>query len=179
MTTDMNFTVKMRSQEVLKTGVFFVDREKLLRAYAHPDDFRTYEIVPGKIGLRGEFWMGAVGLEGDLGLLIPPAKRTIDGIGYSIQHGQWDWWRFLSCITVPRGNFKIAFLISFSHETFFDASQDLVCCLEPDQMQNAIHAICTDFSPQTTSVSEAWRALWDVFKREFFAQEANDEYQSM
>ena len=175
----MSINVNMQPQEVLKTSVFFVDREKLLRSYAYPDDFRHYEIVPGKIGLKGKFWMGAVGLEGDLGLLILPAKWTIDGIGYSIQRGEWDWWRFLSCSTVPRGNFKVAFMISFSHETFFDASQDLVCCLESDQMQNEIHAICTDFSPETTSVSEAWEALWSVFKREFFAHEASDEYQSL
>jgi hypothetical protein len=169
----------MQSQEVLTTDVFFVDREKLFRAYPYPDDFVRYEIVPGKIGLCGKFWMGAVGLEGDLNLLIPPAKRTIEGIGYSIQRGEWDWWRFISCISVPRGNYKIAFLLSFSHETFFDASQDLVCSLEPDQLEKENHQICTDFSPENTSVSEAWGALWNVFKREFFAQEASDQYQSL
>ena len=173
----MNFTVNMQSREVLKTCVFFVDREKLLREYAHPDNFKTYEIVPGKIGLRGEFWMGAVGLEGDLGLLIPPAKRDVDGMGYSIKRGEWDWWRFLSCITLPRGNFKLAFLLSFSHETFFDVSHDVVCCLESDQLKKETHLICTDFSPETTSVSVAWGALWNVFKRELSAQEASDEYQ--
>ncbi len=175
----MNFTVKTQSQEILKTSVFFVEREKLFRAYAHPDDFSRYEILPGIIGLRGEFWMGAVGLEGDLGVLIPPAKRSIDGIGYSIQRGEWDWWRFLSCITVPRGNFKVAFLVSFSHETFFDASHDLVCCLEADQLQNENHLISTDFSPETTSVSAAWEAVWNVLKREFSAQQATDEFQCL
>lgn len=179
LTKYMNFTVKTQALEVLKTGVFFVDREKLLSAYAHPNDFSTYEIMPGKIGLRGEFWMGSVGLEGDLALLIPPAKRTIDGIGYSIQRGEWDWWRFLSCISVPRGKYKIALLISFSHETFFDASQDLVCSLESDQLQEDAHQICTWFSPEVSSVSAAWVALWNVFQREFFAEEASDEYQAL
>lgn len=174
----MNFTVKMQSQEVLNTGRFFVDREKLLRAYAYPDVLRTYEIVPGKIALCGEFWMGAVGLEGDLFLLIPLAPRTVEDIGCSIQREEWEWYRFLSCISVPRGNYKIAFLISFSHETRFDASQDIVCCLESDQLQKEANQICTDFSPENTSVSEAWAALWNVFKREFFAQEASDHYQS-
>jgi hypothetical protein len=173
----MNFTVNMQSQEVLKTCVFFVDREKLLREYPHPENFKTYEILPGKIGLRGEFWMGAVGLEGDLGLLIPPAKRDVNGIGYSIRRGEWDWWRFLSCITLPRGNFKLAFLLSFSHETFFDASQDVVCSLESHQLQNESQLICTYFSPETTSVSVAWGALWNVLEREFFAQEASVEFQ--
>jgi hypothetical protein len=175
----MKFTVKTQSQEVLKTSVFFVDRLKLLRSYAHPDSFIGYEILPGKLGLKGELWMGAVGLEGDLALLIPPAKRDIDVIGYSIERGEWDWWRFLSCVTVPRGDYEVAFLISFSHETFFDASQDLVCCLEADQLQNENHLICTHFSPDTTSVSTAWEAIWNVFKREFSAQLPTDEFQSL
>lgn len=175
----MKFAVKTQPQEVLKTGVFLVDREKLLGAYLNPNDFKNYEILPGKLGLRGEFWMGAVGLEGDFGLLIPPAKRNIDAIGYSIQLGEWDWWRFLSCITIPRGNYNVALSFSFSHETFFDASQDIVCCLEPDRMKREAGEICTGFSPDTSSVVEAWNAIWKVFQREFGANEANAEYQNL
>ena len=175
----MKFTLNTQPQEVLKTSLFFVNREKLIRAYTHPDYFKNYEIRPGELGLRGELWMGAVGLEGDFGLLIPPAKRDIDAMGYSIQRGEWDWWRFLSCITIPRGNYNVALSLSFSHETFFDASQDIVCCLEPDRMKREVGEICTGFSPDTSSVVEAWNAVWKVFQREFGANEANAEYQNL
>ncbi len=172
----MKYTTNSRSQEILKTCLFFVDRVKLLRTYAHPEDFISYEILPGKLGLRGELWMGSVGLEGDFGLLIPAAKRDVEGIGYSIELGQYDWWRFLSLITLPRGDFNVALNFSFSHETFFDASQDVVCCLEPPSFKENIHQICTHFSPDTSSVSDAWKVAWQVFQREFSAQEANEEY---
>jgi len=175
----MKFTLKTQPQEVLKTSLFFVNREKLIRAYTDPDSFKNYEIRSGELGLRGELWMGAVGLEGDFGLLIPPAKRDIDAIGYSIQRGEWDWWRFLSCITIPRGNYNVALSFSFSHETFFDASQDIVCCLEPDHLKGEGGEICTGFSPDTTSVAEAWSAVWKVFQREFDAQLASAEYQDL
>ena len=175
----MKFKLQNKPQEILKTDAFFVNRNKLLRSYPHPSDFLGYEIEPGKLGLRGEMWMGAVGLEGDLALLIPPAKRDIDAIGYSIQRGQYDWWRFLSFITVPRGNFRVAISLSFSHETFFDLSQDVVCCIEPDHLGIDERQICTHFSPDTSPVSDAWNALWKVFEREFSAQVAGSKYQDL
>lgn len=175
----MKFTLQTQPQEVLKTGIFLVDREKLLRSYTYPDAYIGYEIQPGKLGLRGEFWMGSVGLEGDLGLLIPPAKRDIDVIGYSIQRGEWDWWRFLSCITIPRGGYKVALSFSFSDQTFFDASQDVVSLIEFDQMKEEAGLISTSFSPDTTSVADAWSAVWKVFQREFLASEAEPEYQGL
>ena len=175
----MNYRITSRSQDVLKTGVFFVDRKKILRSYSHPDEFAFYDILPGKLGVSGEFWMGAVGLEGDIDLLIPPSKRDIDAIGYSIRWGEWGWWRFLSCITIPRGNFNTSILFSLSHETFFDASQDIVCCLEPTQIEEASPHINTHSSPDTSSVGEAWDAAWVIFQREFDAHVASPEYQGL
>ncbi len=175
----MTFTLTGRQQEILKTSIFFVDREKLLGSYAHPDDFVRYEPLPGKLGLRGEMWMGSVGLEGDFGLLIPPAKRNMDAFGYSIKRGEWDWWRFLSCVTIPRGNFNVALSLSFSHETFFDASQDVVCCLESEKLKGYADKICTDFSPEFSSVAEAWNAVWLVFQRELGAHVASAEFRDL
>ena len=175
----MKFTLNVRQQEILKTSTFFVDREKLLRCYAYPDDYVRYEPLPGKLGLRGEMWMGAVGLEGDFGLLIPPAKRDVDAFGYSIKRGEWDWWRFLSCVTIPRGNFNVALSLSFSHETFFDTSQNVVCCLESEQLKDGDYKICTHFSPDTSSVAEAWNAAWQVFQKELGAHVASAEYQDL
>lgn len=175
----MNFKIENKPQEILKTNTFFVNREMLLRSHPHPNDFLEYEIEPGKLALRGEMWMGAVGLEGELGLLIPPAKRNIDEIGYSIQWGQYDWWRFLSFITIPRGKFSVAISFSFSHETFFDLSQDVVCCIESEKLGTDERQICTHFSPDTTPVSDAWHALWKVLQREFSAHVAGAEYQDL
>jgi len=175
----MKFTLNSQQQEILKTSIFFVDRERLLSSYAYPEDFIRYEIIPGRLGLRGNMWMGAVGLEGDFALLIPPAKRDIDAVGYSINWGEWDWWGFLSCITIPRGNFNVALSLSFSHETFFDLSQDVVCCLEPEHLKDEAHQICTHFSPDTSSVAEAWNAIWKVLQRELGAHVAGDEYQDL
>jgi hypothetical protein len=58
-------------------------------------------------------------------------------------------------------------------------SHDLVCCLEVDQLQNENHLISTNFSPDTSSVSAAWEAVWNVFKREFSAQQASEEFQGL
>ena len=173
--------VKLRTVErqILNTSVFLVDRKKILISCPISDSFSRYETTPGMIALRGEMWMGAVGLEGDFGLLIPPADRDVDVIGYSIKEGEWDWWRFLSCITVPKGDYEVAMLFSFSNETFFDMSQDVACRLEPERLNEERGFISTDYSPDTSSVDEAWGALWRVFQRELDARIADDEYQSL
>lgn len=177
--SNMNWTTTSRPQDILKTGVFFVDRKQILRSSSYPDDFIFYEPMPGKLGLSGEFWMGAVGLEGSISLLIPPSKRDIDATGYSIRRGKWDWWAFLSFVTIPRGNYKTAILISFSYDNFFDNSQDIACCLEPAQIEEAVPHINTHFSPDTSSVGEAYNAAWVIFQREFSAHVASPEYQRL
>jgi hypothetical protein len=173
--------IKLRTteQQVLDTSVFLVDRKKMLISCPFPDVFSVYETMPGMIALRGAMWMGAVGLEGDFSLLIPPAKRDIDAIGYSIKWGEWDWWRFLSCITIPKGDYRVAMLFSFSNHTFFDMSQNIACYLEPERLEEETGFISTHSSPDTSSVDEAWTALWGVFQREFDARIAGDEYQSL
>lgn len=170
----MKFIVETEPQEILKTSLFSVDRKQLLRSYAEPEEFSCYDIVPGELGLWGEFWIGAIGLEGELSLFVPPAKRDIDVIGYSVKQGEGDVWRFLSCTTIPKGNFNIALSFSFSHETFFDCSQDVVCCLEHHQLKDESHQICTDTSREVTSLRNAWDAGWKIFQREFRAHYVED-----
>ena len=46
-------------------------------------------------------------------------------------------------------------------------------------MKREVGEICTGFSPDTTSVAEAWNAVWKVFQREFGANEASAEYQNL
>lgn len=175
----MKIVIKSQPKEVLETGTFFVDRRSLLGFYEYADDFTKYEILPGKLGLRGELWMGAIGLEGEFGLLIPPATRDMDAIGYSIQKGEWDWWRFLSCVTIPRGRHSLALLFSFSDYTFFDASHDVVSCLESSQLKDDAHEIGTYSSSDNTPLAVAWKAAWRVFQREFCAEMASTEHQDL
>jgi hypothetical protein len=172
----MKSLIISRPQEILKTSIFFVDPEKLMRSRDNP---RNWETIQGKMGLRGELWMGAVGVEGTFGLLIPPAKHDIEAIGYSIKWGEWDWWAFLSCVTLARGSYKVAVSLSFSHGTFFDLSQDIVCCLEEDQLGEEMGDLMTHTYPETSSIAVAWEALWRIFQREFAAELAPPEYQGL
>jgi hypothetical protein len=52
---------------------------KATRKFLFPtSDFENYEVEKGKVILHLTFWHGEVGIEGSVGLVIPPAKVDIE-----------------------------------------------------------------------------------------------------
>ena len=68
-----------------------------------------YECEKGFIRFRGNFWFGSAGIEGSLGIGIPPVKNpTIEQTkmsqnawegSHSLEN--WDWWKCLGVTTIP------------------------------------------------------------------------------
>jgi len=141
-------------------------------------DWQNYYSMPKKFGICGEFYMGSVGIEGELDLLIPPAKKTIDILGYSRDKNEWDWWGFLSCLTVPSNQYKTSMVISFKHESYFDRSQDIICHAEATAADYPSR-LATHFSPNTSSIEDAWCELWKIFQNKFDAEAASDDFNKL
>jgi hypothetical protein len=78
----------------------------------------------------GRFWIGRIGIEGELSLFIPPAKKNIDILGYSRSEGECDWWGFLSCTTIPANKNITSVFSSFDQEIYFDRPHDIIYRLE-------------------------------------------------
>jgi hypothetical protein len=184
---------KEKPQIVLRTGVFFLDAIKLFSKDSiyfnsgNPTpteitdfykDWGRYFVGSQKFGISAEFWMGAVGIEGNLNLLIPPAKKDIDILGYSRGKGEWDWWGFLSCITVPEGNYTTSLIISFMHESYFDRSQDIINNFKCDAADDP-SLLATHFSTDTSSIEDAWGELWKIFKKDLSAEVANESFNGL
>lgn len=174
----MDIETVCRSLVTLKTGLIALDPIKLMRLIENASDYSNnheHSNYPGKILIRGELWMGSTGLEGHFALFVPPPKHKIDVPSNFIKNGDWEWWHFLSCISVPRNDYKIAVILSFAHESFFNRSFDIVCCLEHDQLGEESEIISPNYPSQNcvSEVTNAWSALWRVFQREFDATEAS------
>jgi hypothetical protein len=170
------YIVKNSLQEILVTDIFLVDVRKILRIHESngqistknwPDDLG--DEIKGKIALRGEFWMGSIGLEGFLSLMVPLRDKKQKKSEVSWDENLFDNWRFLSCLCVPAENDEIEFWFSMSSATDFYRGQDVVCRLTNVQLGDEASLITTYFLPDCSPVCVAWQAAWKVFQREFDA----------
>lgn len=177
------YRIHNSSREILVTDVFLVDIRKLLRVDAAkglisttnwPDDLG--DGIVGKVALRGEFWMGSIGLEGFLSLLVPIPHRSAREGKFASEKQVFDWWRFLTCVSVPADEYRVELWLSMSSGTDFARSQDVVCRLTNEQLGEQVNQIATYFDPDQ-SVSDAWDAAWVVFQREFDALRAPERLQ--
>ena len=108
-----------------------------------------YECEKGFIRFRGNFWFGSAGIEGSLGIGIPPVKNpTIEQTkmsqnawegSHSLEN--WDWWKCLGVTTIPptEGNsweFGFDIVLFIEHKTFFDAPLKRLKTIRVDDNSN-------------------------------------------
>ena len=83
-------------------------------------DWKGYECKDGCLLLSCKFWMGAAGIEGEMGLWIRPREHDVDLWEASCLAGQSDWWRFLNFLSLPKGNaYENQEIIIFLHKILF------------------------------------------------------------
>lgn len=68
------------------------------------DDYSEYFFDETRLRFRCNAKMGVAGVEGDMGLWIPPSDYDIDAWEASRLAGEPDWWAFSKFMTVPSGS---------------------------------------------------------------------------
>lgn len=182
------FTIGKEEIETLYTDIFFVNVHRLFRddrtykmdkrTAAIERDWGCYLFDNQKLALFGKFWLGSVGIEGDIGLVVPPAKRDVDMLGYSIASDEFDSWSFLKCVTIPENNYRVSIRLSFSRSTFFDRPEDVVIAIdeqEVGEMTESLTRWCLWKYPQAEdSIEASWNALWKVYQDVLQAEIADE-----
>ena len=92
------------------------------------DDWRNYEAENGVLRFSCEARLGIVGIEGTLGLWIPPVDYDVDAWEASRAAGEGDWWACLNFLTVPSGDAGHVpqIVVYFGPTTFFDRSLEVI-----------------------------------------------------
>jgi len=155
------------TEESYRFGISFNLSNKLLLA-GYCDDFERYA-RDGMLTLRGDIWMGVVGIEGKFGLRIPPSGKDIDAWEASISAGQEDWWGFIGMITVPAngwGNSNI--LIYVENNTFFDMAHQILATIE---ISECIDVLTLEGPVYLEVLYAAWGQTWKLLQSRFDARD--------
>lgn len=96
-------------------------------------DWKTYASDDGYLRIRPTVTMGAAGLQGSLALGNPPRETALDAWEASKEAGVWDYWSFLSFVTIPSdiGDRQYV-LLFFETNTFFERPLEVVTRLQLD-----------------------------------------------
>jgi hypothetical protein len=96
------------------------------------EDWRNYEAEDGVLRFRCKARIGIAGIEGTLGLWIPPVDYDVEAWEASRSAGEEDWWSCLNFLTVPTGDAYEApqILVYFGPTTFFDRSLEVIKTIE-------------------------------------------------
>lgn len=96
--------------------------------------WEEFECEEGMIRFHGEFWYGVFGIEGTLGIGIPPRKpRENDGDAWegSSNRLEWDWWSCLGFLTVPSSDYGKSIIIFIMNNSFFDRPLEVIKTIAP------------------------------------------------
>ena len=121
--------------------------------------------------------MGTIGIEGYMGLWIPPSdKDQDDAWEASRKAGEHDWWEFLKFVTVPSGA-EFAppeIIICFAPNTFFDRCRAIVKKIELQEIDEG-EFICTNYEePGDDLRDEAYVAIKRIFTKYLGAEVFDD-----
>lgn len=181
-------SIVMNKIEVLTTGPFSVSINKL---FQHDPFYSKSENLPsleqdmgyyctqsGRLELEGEFWLGSVGIEGNITLIVPPAKEDIEALGYSVNKGERDRWNFLTCLTIPENDGNVSIRLAYARSTFFERPEDVVVNIDSTMIGSEVECItrwCID-QDNDESIQEAWNGLWRLFERILDAQPSSTDF---
>lgn len=179
----MKIEIRQEQHEVLYTDYFFVSAPKLFKncevyGDGHDEknfnlesfdrDWSPYYFGSRRLALAASLWQGPVGIEGELELAVPPAKKSLDTFGYSISEGELDRWDFLRLSALPAGEGKVHFLLSFARMTFFDRPEDVIHKFDfrlVDQERDLVIG--------ALGLRQGWEGLWNIFVQALDAEYAD------
>ncbi len=181
-------SIAMNENEVLTTEPFSVSINKLFQHdpfYSKSENLASLEgymghycTQSGRLVLEGEFWLGSVGIEGNITLIVPPAKKDIELLGYSVNKGEIDRWVFLTCLTIPENDGNVSIRLAYARNTFFDRPEDVVVKIDSKMIGDEVERItrwCID-QDKDESIEEAWNGLWRIFERILEAQPSSTDF---
>jgi hypothetical protein len=121
--------------------------------------------------------MGTIGIEGDMGLWIPPSDIDQDDAWEaSRKAGQHDWWSFMSFVTIPSGPEYAPPLILICHtaQSFFNQDREVVRTIKLQDTHDS-YLICNEYGELGDELSEeAYEALKHIFAEYLGAEVVDD-----
>ena len=87
------------------------------------------------IRFRGKFCYGPAGIEGTLGIGIPPRAREArehDDDAWWENALEWDWWSCLGLLTIPSSEYDQQIVVFFMGNTFFDRPLEIIKTITPN-----------------------------------------------
>lgn len=164
------------SAETEPNPLYLMLKTSLLFKAAEVADWKHYEVRDGYIMVRALFFAGAAGIEGELGLCVPPKNHAnLDDWEGSCRAGKWDCWAFLNLMTMPnpkgdRWKNGVLVAIFFGANTFFDCPLRVLRTLEIQNEDESGGLVFGSPGEQDKkSICDAARVLLPILTREFGA----------
>ena len=149
---------------VFKPDDFGIQLEKLFPSEI--DSWNRSASQDGYLRLRPSVFIGISGLEGSLALGNPPSETALDCWEASKPAGVWDYWSFLSFITVPSSNNgEKKLVIFFEGNTFFDRPLEIIAELELDSSDGD----WMDAREEVDMLREEWAVIFEKLTNQFRA----------
>ena len=147
--------------------LYFLIPVKSLFPPEEVDEWRHYVFKDRCLLLSCRLWMGVGGVEGEMGLWIPPSGHDeLDAWEASRLAGKHDWWRFLNFLSSPKGgayeNQEIT--IFFAKNTFFD--QNLRVLSRISESDDIFYGIENDFE----SLNQGVQVVIKLFEKHLDAK---------
>lgn len=163
------------SAEAKANSLYLMLKTSLLFKAAEVADWKHYEVRDGYIMVCALFFAGAAGIEGELGLCVPPKNHDIEAWEGSCRADEWDCCAFLNLMTMPNPNgdrWKNGVLVAifFGANTFFDCPLRVLRTLEiQDEDESGGLVFGSPGEQDRESICDAARVLLPILNREFGA----------
>ncbi|MEI6067533.1 MAG: hypothetical protein WCP96_09350 [Methylococcaceae bacterium] len=133
------------------------------------DEWHLYIFKNVCLLLRCRLWMGVGGVEGEMGLWIPPSDHDeLYAWEASRLVGEHDWWKFLNFSSSPKGGIyeNQEITIFFAQNTFFDQDLRVLRRISISESDDVYYRIEDDFE----SLNQGVQVVIEVFKKHLNAK---------
>lgn len=127
----------------------------------------AYASDSGYLRIRPSVTLGAIGVQGNLALGIPPSEEDVDAWEASRPAGHWDYYGFLSFVTIPTPSDKEAEVVIFIRPgNLFDAPARIVARLKVPTSKWE-RSPFLDEDDEEVRLRKKWKTLEQAISKEF------------
>ena len=174
-------STKLRQSVIIEMDLAFDGR---LLCPGKQDYWLSYRVKNNEIWCRCNFFLGASGLEGDLGLHIPPKGHdSFDAWEGSRAAGEWDRWSFLRFMVCPastspgsedRWSIGVNIIFFFGEQTFFDSPHSVVNVIhvgKEDSADLVHHYLYFNVEMEIENLQDSVKKFMDIIAKKLGARQ--------